>query len=102
MIEIGEISYLIRLFVGALGTFFAILLWSKTRDTAWVLIVLGTIITYTEIVFSTLEKFQIINDKTFFLSGELGFVIFKTLLLNLPTVLFIVSFIIVILRKRMP
>ena len=56
----GFVLTLSRLGVGAIGTFFAILLWSQTRDAAWVLVIIGTLVAYAEVVFSTLEGFGIV------------------------------------------
>ena len=44
-----------RLILGALTAFFSIVLWSKTRDIAWMLMVIGTLVMYAEIVYSILE-----------------------------------------------
>jgi len=44
-----------RLFLGTAAAFLAILLWSKTRDGVWMLIVAGTITAYVEIVYLTME-----------------------------------------------
>jgi len=87
-----------RLGVGAVGTFFAILLWSQTRDASWVLVIIGTLVSYAEIVFTTLERFGIISGELFFLSG---FPLVRVLLANLPMVFFICAFIAMIARTRM-
>jgi len=100
--EFAEISVLIRLAVGAVATFFAILLWSKTRDTAWVLVVIGTLISYTEIIFSTLVDLKIVRPDAFFLFGPEGFPLLHTVLVNLPLVFYAVGFIVVISRRRLP
>ena len=56
----GQILFIAsRLILGALASFFAIMLWSKTRDAAWMLMVIGTIIAYVEIVYSILGLFGI-------------------------------------------
>ncbi|MBA7714892.1 hypothetical protein ES703_123924 [subsurface metagenome] len=99
MEEADLILILSRLAVGAFGTFFAILLWSQTRDIAWVLVVIGTLISYAEIVFTTLERFGIIAQEIYDLSG---IPIFKLLLVNLPMLLYSLAFITVISRKRLP
>ncbi len=98
--EFSDITILIRLFMGALATFFAILLWSKTRDTAWVLISIGTIIFYIDIIFSTLNKFGILDNEDFKVFGIYGFDIIKLILINLPILLYTLAFIIVILGRR--
>ena len=43
-----------RLILGALAAFLAIMLWAKTRDIAWMFVVVGTIVMYVEIVHSIL------------------------------------------------
>jgi hypothetical protein len=56
----GQILFVTsRLILGALASFFAIMLWSKTRDTAWMLVVIGTIAGYVDIVYSILDLFGI-------------------------------------------
>ncbi len=88
-----------RLIIGGIGTFFAILLWSKTRDIAWVLVIIGTLIGYTEIVFTTFESFGLIGEELLSL-GDLP--VFKILLVNLPIVFYAAAFMVVISRKRLP
>ena len=100
--EFVEISVLIRLAVGAVGTFFAILLWSKSRDTAWVLVVIGTLISYTEIIFTTLVGLKIVRPDAFFLFGLEGFPLMQTILVNLPMIFFIGAVLVVISRRRLP
>ena len=91
------IGMLTRLGVGAIATFFAILLWSKTRDLAWILAVMAVLVSYAEILLSTLEEFGIVDQEIYQLNG---LPIFKMLLVNLPAVFLTAAFIIVILRKR--
>jgi hypothetical protein len=56
----GQIIFVYsRLILGALAAFLAIMLWAKTRDIAWMLLVIGTIIAYIEIVYSVLETLGI-------------------------------------------
>jgi len=91
------IMVLSRLLFGAVATFFAILLWSKTRDIAWVLVIIGTLISYAEIVFITLEKFGLVGSEMWQVQGV---PIFKLLLFNLPMVFFTAAFITIVFRKR--
>ena len=52
----GQIIFVYsRLILGAAAAFLAIMLWSKTRSAAWMLIVAGTITAYVEIVYSVME-----------------------------------------------
>jgi hypothetical protein len=93
--DMGEICYISsRLFFGALASFFAVVLWSKTRDPAWMLVVTGTIIAYIEIVFSVLD-----------LAGVAGGIpgapvpLAAAVLANLPAVFFIGGFMVMAFRK---
>ncbi len=91
------IIVLSRLLFGAVATFFAILLWSKTRDIAWVLVIMGTLISYIEIVFVTLEKFGLVGSEMWQVQGV---PIFKLLLINLPLIFFAAAFITIVFKKR--
>ena len=51
-----------QMILGALAVFLTILLWSKTRDIIWLFLVIFTIITYIEIIYSILKMLQIIAD----------------------------------------
>ncbi|MDR2796298.1 MAG: hypothetical protein LBB47_06285, partial [Spirochaetaceae bacterium] len=53
-----------RLLLSAAAAVFAVVIWSKTRDAAWMLLVLGAISAYAETVYSILEMFGI--TKNFF------------------------------------
>ncbi len=94
----GIVLTLSRLGVGALGTFFAILLWSQTRDAAWVLVIIGTLVAYAEIVYTTLEAFGILSAEYFDLSG---IPVLRLALANLPMLLLTCAFIVVIARRRL-
>ncbi|MDR2303420.1 MAG: hypothetical protein LBE10_02390 [Treponema sp.] len=95
--DIGELVFIVsRLVLGALASFFAIMLWSKTRDIAWMLMVIGTIAAYVEIVYSILELFGITEGDTF----TLGSVPVTSIVLPcLRMVFFIGAFIIMVARK---
>ena len=103
--EFTEISILVRLILGALATFFGILLWSKTRDAAWILVILGILVSYAEIIFSTLQQFGIVHFESL-LIPLLPDVpldqILQVVLLNLPLLLYTVAFIILVSRRRIP
>ncbi len=92
------ILLLTELSFGAVATFLAILLWSRTRDTAWMFIVIGTIVGYGRTVYQTLQIFGIIREKWVVIGGiPLADILFA----NLPLVFFIIAFIIMIVRKSL-
>jgi hypothetical protein len=85
-----------RLALGSAATFLSILLWSKTRDTAWMFAIIGVITAYGEIVFQTLKAFGIVKAEflVFF-----GVSVFEVVLSSLPLLFFAIAFLVVILRK---
>lgn len=91
------VSVIARVGFGAIATFFAIFLWSSTRDTAWMFVVIGIIIRYGEIMYSTFQLFGILQGETYIF----GLPLVSILLANLPSVCFIIAFIIAISRTRM-
>jgi hypothetical protein len=86
-----------KLILGAVATFLAILLWSRTRDTAWMLIVIGTIVSYADVVFTTLDGFGIVRSDLYLIGGVSSIRLFGE---NLPTVFFISAFLVMLSRKR--
>ena len=86
-----------RLAVSALASLLAIVLWSRTRDPAWMLIVVGTIAAYADIVFSLLGVFGVIDPASFAWGGvPVASIVFA----NLPALFYSVAFLVMIVRKR--
>ena len=93
----GQIVYILsRLSLGALASFLAIMLWSKTRDVAWMLIVIGTIAAYVETVYSILNLFGVSGGR-FFTIGSVP--LMSILLPCLPVIFFIAAFGVMVIRK---
>lgn len=86
-----------RLSLGAAATFLAILFWSKTRDTAWMLIIMGTILKYGEILYTTFGIFGLVPTDVVIIEGVLKA---DTLLMNLPLLFYIAAFGVMIRRNR--
>jgi hypothetical protein len=94
----GEFVYLIsRLATSAVAAFLAILLWSRTRDLAWMLIVIGVIASYADIVFSLLAQLGLVDEAGY---AVLGIPIARILLSNLPFLFLCAALIVMIRRKR--
>jgi hypothetical protein len=93
----GEIIFISsRLTLGALTAFFAIMLWSRTRDAAWMLMVMSTLAAYVEIVYSILEFFGITEKMTM----TIGSVPLASILLpNLSSVFILSAFLVMVFRK---
>jgi uncharacterized membrane protein len=95
--DTGQLVYILcRLILGALASFFAIMLWSKTRDIAWMLMVIGTIAAYVETVYTILNIFGI-AETSILMIGSMS--LMSILLPSLPTVFFIAAFLIMVVRK---
>ena len=93
----GQIVYIIcRLALGTAAAFLAIMLWSKTRDLAWMLMVLGAIASYVEVVYSILESFGIAGHN----APSIGIMPLTSIVFpSLPMVFFIAAFIVMVVRK---
>jgi predicted PurR-regulated permease PerM len=94
--DTGELIYITsRLVLGAAVSFLAIMVWSKTRDIAWMLLVAGTITFYADIVYSILDRFGIRGGTIF-----IGSMPLMTLILaNLPIIFFLAAFLIMVIKK---
>jgi hypothetical protein len=92
----GELLYVTsRLVLGATASFLAIMVWSKTRDAAWMLMVTGTIALYADIVYSVLDMLGVRVDLFFIGSVSL----MALILSNLPIIFFIAAFLVMVIRK---
>jgi hypothetical protein len=91
------IALIIRLGVGALATFGAILLWAQTRDSAWMLVIIGTIVHYGEIIYTTFLLFGILSSETI----VFGLPIVHILLSNLPSLFYLFAFLVAMSRNRL-
>ena len=94
--DTGQIIFVYsRLILGAVAAFLAIILWSRTRDIAWMLMVIGTIIVYIDIVCSMLELTGIITGPV------VGSVSLAAIVLPALSSVFIISaFAIMVTRRK--
>ena len=100
MIQLPELSILIRVSVGAVGTFCAILLWAKTRDVAWILVVTGVLLSYAGIIFDTLASLGLFGWEQQPVLGVPAGQLARLVLDNLPTLLYSAAFIVAVARRR--
>jgi hypothetical protein len=94
----GEIFlHIIKLVLSGVAAFLAIMLWSRTKDGAWMSLIAGTIINYTGIVYNILKSFGIIAGSFLVLAGtsciELFFV-------GVPFIFYIITFILLLIKSR--
>ncbi len=88
-----------HLVVGAFATFAAILLWSRTRDMAWTFLIIGVIISYADIIFSTLAAFGILGEDPFVYNGV---PLLRLALANFPLLFSGIGFLVAAARRRGP
>jgi len=91
------IALAVRFVVMATASFLAIVVWSRIRDVSWMLIVIGIIAGYADILYSLLVEFGFLPDLSHSAGGVglLGFVF-----PNLPWLFFSAAFISMIVRRR--
>jgi hypothetical protein len=87
-----------RLLFGAFATFSAIFLWSRTRDMAWTLVIIGAIVSYAGIVFATLEGFGILDPALFVYNG---IPVVRIVLANVPLLFTGIGLLLAASRKRL-
>ncbi len=91
------ILYIVKLSLGALASFCAILLWSKTHDGAVMTLVSGVVIAYAGIIYSMLVDMGIVAQNLLLIAG----IPFLTLFFAaLPPLLIAVAFLMMIFRSK--
>jgi len=93
----GQTIFIIcELVFGAFVTFLAIMLWPRTRDIAWMLIIIGVIVLYIEIVYSILVIFGMGGGDLFFI-GSISLISLILMLLRMGFL--IAGFLVMVLRQ---
>ncbi len=91
-----ELGLIINIGIGAVATVLALALWPRTRDPAWMLIILGTVVHYGSLVFQSLEIFGV---ATLAVSDPWLSTIIRALLTNGSFIFFAIAFVITIRRR---
>ena len=97
MLEADILIMIIKLVLGGIAAFLAILVWSKTRDGAWFFLVSGTILGYCGIVFDMLKAFGIVT-KDFYLL--FGIPIIDFCFVVIPALFYIIGFIVMLAKSK--
>lgn len=88
---------IIKLVVGGIAAFLAIMLWSRTRDAAWMCLVAGIVTSYAGIVYDMLVQLGIV------VSGGItvaAIPIATLLFAVVPTLFYIFALILMLVRSR--
>ena len=95
--DLGQVIYILsRLVSGAVASFLAIMLWARTRDIAWMLMVMGTIVAYGETIYYIISLYGI-DGGNMIVIGSVP--LLSILLPNLPLLFFIAGFAVMVVRK---
>lgn len=88
--------FVIKLSIGGIVAFLAILLMSKNRDAAWMSIVAGFLFSYVATVLELLTKLKILSPSSITI---FGIPIISFIFAIIPNIFFIIAFIIMLMKK---
>jgi hypothetical protein len=97
MIQPDLILFIVKLILGGITAFLAILLWSKTRDAAWMSLVAGAVTSYAGIVYDMMVELGIIVPESISVAG---IPLVELLFSIIPGCFFILAFILMLIRTR--
>jgi len=97
MNEIEAVPIFVRMVCSFLAAFPAIALWSRTRDAAWMLVVLGAIFFFVEALYATLVLIGLASYEVLIWNGH---PLLESLLSGLPPMLLAAGFLVFIIRNR--
>lgn len=87
----------VKLIIGFIAALISVLLWSKTRDSAWLFMVIGVVFLYVKSLLEVLDAFGFIFYKSILVAGiEIIPLLFDTL----PFIFFSLGMFMFIIRMR--
>lgn len=95
------ILYCIKLILGGIAAFWAIMIWSKTREAVWVLLIAGTLTAYAGIVYDVLSEVGIGIAVQNSIPEIAGINIVKLAFAAVPQLFFTAAFILAFVRKKL-
>ncbi|MBR1723055.1 MAG: hypothetical protein IJ727_11350, partial [Treponema sp.] len=87
----------IKLFLGGVIAFLAIMLWSRTRDFSWMFLVLAAVTGYSSIVFNLLLKLGLVTTREIDVLGN-KISLVQLLLTVIPGIFVIIAFILMLIK----
>ena len=93
----GQLIYVLcRLILGGLASFLAIMLWARTRDVAWMLVIMGTMAAYVETIYSILNLFGVDSGNIL----TIGSVSIFSIVLHCISMLFLIAALAVMVARK--
>lgn len=97
MSESEIIFFIIKLFLGGVIAFLAIMLWSRTRDFSWMFLVFAAVTSYSSIVFDLLLRLGFVTSREVSILGnEIPLV--QLVLAVVPGLFVIMAFILMLIK----
>ena len=97
MTETEIIFFIIKLLLGGVIAFLAIMLWSRTRDFSWMFLVLAAVTGYSSIVFDLLLRLGFVTSRNVLILGnEIPLV--QLVLAVIPSLFVIAAFILMLIK----
>lgn len=88
---------LVRLVIGSIASFLAIVAWTRTRSLAWMFVIAGVLAAYAGTLYRTLRAFGLFSGPEIsFFGTSLAFLVSE----NLPSIFFIAALICFIRAER--
>lgn len=97
MSEVEIIFFIIKLFLGGVIAFLAIMLWSRTRDFSWMFLVLAAVTGYSSVVFDLLLKLGFVTTREIDVLGN-KISLVQLLLTIIPGLFVIIAFILMLIK----
>ena len=97
MNDFEAIPVIVRMVCSFLAAFPAIAIWSRTRDAAWMLVVLGSIFFFIDALYATLVLIGLAAYRLPFLQE---YPLLKSLLSGIPYILLASGFLVFLIRNR--
>ena len=98
MTETEIIFFTIKLVLGGIIAFLAIMLWSKTRDFSWMFLVFAAVTGYSAVVFDLLLKLGFVSAREVSVLGN-QIPLVQLLLAVVPSLFVIIAFIIMLSKS---
>lgn len=97
MTETEIIFFIIKLFLGGVIAFLAIMLWSRTRDFSWMFLVFAAVTGYSSIVFDLLLRLGFVTAREISILGN-KIPLVQLVLAIVPGLFVIMAFILMLIK----
>jgi hypothetical protein len=97
MLQSDLLIAIVKLVLGGVVAFLAIMLWNKTRDSAWISLIAGAVTGYAGLVFELLSKLGFFSASGITVAGLPFATLFFAII---PYLFYIVAFVLLLLRSR--